>query len=482
MSSAVTNALQAKRLLQAELDDSQLFHDFVARKVAGLDNNLKKGVDLETRFFKRQRRLRDALYQLKETQEKLREYEAYLTKSQTAQTLGQLLDGGGHESGFNWFRNSERDRCVVNSMKTATPLLNRIRDGLLEVRNALIGGTKAEKNEPQAASKVGGRKGPLNGPAPSKGAVVPVVFRRLISSTDRDYSLRVEEYRDFTRPGFPTVSDAPLVLSPVQAHTRNEHDRHPPANDDTFATDLYLFRYRFFGPADFLGQWLDVVIKWESHHLGSDFLKLTTDCNVAGVVMRLFATQKTMIEKFVAEEYDRRRSDEDGIGRSPPTEDPELTDEDVMLAKVLKEAQEIAVRYADYGTEPGEDQAFREVAALAASYFSPGAMKDRCPLFVQMVKAWCEFVTLHFKKIYWRESDAVLDAFLEQLRKAGRMEQQVHDEYAEIDAASDFTNGRNTRGPIFTWGQEEQEMNLQSHDLPIGHRHPPRPPRTASAR
>mmetsp|Transcript_13575 Transcript_13575/g.33371 ORF Transcript_13575/g.33371 Transcript_13575/m.33371 type:complete len:157 (-) Transcript_13575:168-638(-) len=149
MSSAVTNALQAKRLLQAELDDSQLFHDFVARKVAGLDNNLKKGVDLETRFFKRQRRLRDALYQLKETQEKLREYEAYLTKSQTAQTLGQLLDGGGHESGFNWFRNSERDRCVVNSMKTATPLLNRIRDGLLEVRNALIGGTKAEKNEPQ---------------------------------------------------------------------------------------------------------------------------------------------------------------------------------------------------------------------------------------------------------------------------------------------------------------------------------------------
>lgn len=180
------------------------------------------------------------------------------------------------------------------------------------------------------------------------------------SSTDRDYSLRVEEYRDFTRPGFPTVSDAPLVLSPVQEHTRNEHDRHPP-NDDTFSTDLYLFRYRFFGPADFLGQWLDIVIKWESHHLGSDFLKLTTDCNVAGVVMRLFATQKTMIEKFVAEEYDRRRRD--GIGRSPPTsEDPELTDEDVMLATVLREAQEIAVRYADYGTEPGEDQLVGEVA------------------------------------------------------------------------------------------------------------------------
>ena len=63
------------------------------------------------------------------------------------------MDGGGSDGGgFNWFRNSERDRLVVNSMKTSTPLLNRIRDGLLEVRNALIGGTKAEKKEPQEES------------------------------------------------------------------------------------------------------------------------------------------------------------------------------------------------------------------------------------------------------------------------------------------------------------------------------------------
>ncbi|CAD7942293.1 unnamed protein product, partial [Amoebophrya sp. A25] len=208
--------------------------------------------------------------------------------------------------------------------------------------------------------------------------------------------------------------------------------------DDTYPMSVFLFRYRFFGPTNFLDEWGDIVINWKEQHGAAALLDVVTECNMGPITMHLFDVMREMLTQFK------------DANQQVPSES--FTQPQSMYGEVLNRAQLTASEFGQTrtsqltasrssgdvrsggGNRPvvstlSADTSTKSTRAAIASgqhpvplqshsgagfewpddeFFSQTKLEERCPIWTRGVFAWCEFVALHFSKIYPREAPAII--------------------------------------------------------------------------